>query len=118
MTDIETLIAKLEEMAADREDKILPGQVGYDEIEPLREAIAKLRTHPDNQPNEELTEEDLRGMVGKWVWVTVHYAHCDTSGWAFICTMASLAYFEQMLDISGCGTKFVARRRPPEEDQR
>lgn len=39
----------------------------------LVEAIAKLRTHPDNQPNEELTEEDLWGMVGKWVWVTVHY---------------------------------------------
>lgn len=113
MIDTEKLIAKLEEMAADREDKILPGCVGYDEIEPLREAIAKLRTHPDNQPNDELTEEQLRRMVGKWVWVEIRYEHCATSGWALVATGTLLGYLEQMLNIEDCGTKFTAHLRPP-----
>lgn len=77
-------------------------------------AIEKLETHPDNQPNEPLTEEELRGMVGEWVWVTVHYIHCDCSGWALICTGATLGYLDQMLSIKDCGTKFDAHRRPPE----
>lgn len=86
--------------------------VGY--LEATRAAIEKLKTHPDNQPNEPLTAEELRGMVGEWVWVTVHYNHCDCSGWALICTGATLGYLDQMLSIKDCGTKFDAHRRPPE----
>lgn len=67
---IQEIIAKLEEMADDREDKILPGCLGWDEIEPLREAVALLKTHPDNQPNEPLTLEELREMDGCPVWDT------------------------------------------------
>lgn len=39
----------------------------------INAAIALLRTHPDAQPNEPLTEEELREMDGKPVWLnTLH----------------------------------------------
>lgn len=79
----------------------------------IREAIALLADHPDHQPNEPLTEAELRCMVGEWVWVTVHYAHSDTSGWALVCSWTKLGYLDQMLDIKDFGIKFVARRWPP-----
>ena len=66
---IEEIIDKLEEMAADREETILPGCLWYDEIVPLREAIALLRTHPEAQPNEPLTLEELLEMDGEVVYL-------------------------------------------------
>lgn len=50
--NIQEIIAKLEEMAEHREEHILPGCIGWDEIEPLREAAALLKTHPEARPNE------------------------------------------------------------------
>lgn len=84
--------------------------------ETIRSAIEKLKTHHEAQTNEPLTPEELRGMVGEWVWVTVHYNHCDCSGWAFVCTAANLGYLDQILSIEDCGTKFNAYRRPPKEE--
>lgn len=77
------------------------------------ERIGRLAT----QPNEPLTPDDLRGMVGTWVWVTVHYEHCDCSGWALICTGALMGFLDQTLHIDDCGTKFDAYRHPPKEGE-
>lgn len=35
----------------------------------IREAIEKLKTHPEAKPNEPLTIDDLAGMHGEAVWV-------------------------------------------------
>lgn len=116
---IEEVIAKLEEMAEDREDKILPGCLGHDEIEPLREAAALLKSHPDSQPNEPLTLEELKKMDGqpvylaldkKWYIVSVNYE--PPRGEAQPCG----------IDLWGAGTslRLLAKcgmyRRPPKED--
>lgn len=37
----------------------------------LREAIALLKTHPEAQPDEPLTLEELREMGNKWVWIKI-----------------------------------------------
>lgn len=101
----------------------LAGESAYEECQSRidfdYEIIALLRTHPDAQPNEPLTETELRCMVGDWVWVTVKcYHYYTTSGWAVICTGTQIDFMGQMLDISDCGVKFTACRRPPKEDER
>ena len=65
-------------------------------------------------PNEPLTIEQLRGMVGQWVWVVVKYEHCTCDGWALVTTPAFLSYLDQTLPIDFYGRKFTAYRRPPE----
>lgn len=120
---LDCIFAELDAMAQ-REEKLAarlkPGSEGWQvathRAAAAREAIVLLRTHQDNQPNEPLTLEDLRGMVGEWVWVTEHYNNCDCSGWIFICTDTKIAGLDQMLSIEDCGTKFDAYRRPPKEE--
>lgn len=46
----------------------------------METAISLLRTHQDNQPNEPLTLEELRGMYGKPVWV--EYEDGSDGEWA------------------------------------
>lgn len=64
-----------------------------------------------------LTLEQLRGMVGQWVWVVVNYDHdgelykCD--GWALITTQAIVSYLDQTIPIDFYGKKFVAYAYPP-----
>lgn len=57
-----------------------------------------------------LSTEQLRGMIGEWVWVKVRYRFNTCDGWAFICTPGSLAFFEQSLPIDENGKRFTAYR--------
>ena len=64
---------------------------------------------PQNDP---LTLDELRGMVGCWVWVIVTYQHegktfqCD--GWALVETPARIAYLDQEFLLTELGTRFRA----------
>ena len=72
------------------------------------------RDHPD--PPEPLTQEQLREMVGHWVWVLVNYEHngevfqCD--GWALVATPCRVAYLDQEFPVSELGTRFQAYTQP------
>lgn len=55
---VEEIRDRLYYMARSRED-----------ADVLRAALALLRTHPDAQPNEPLTLEELREMDGQPVWI-------------------------------------------------
>lgn len=63
-----------------------------------------------------LTRDQLRRMVGRWVWVVVNYANAETSykcdGWAKIVTYGTVAYFDQSLKVSELGTRFQAYAQP------
>ena len=65
-------------------------------------------------PNEPLTLDELREMVGCWVWVIVTYQHegktfqCD--GWALVETPARIAYLDQEFQLTELGTRFHAYR--------
>lgn len=117
---IEEVIRKLEKMAADRED-ILPGCLGWDEAEPLREAVTLLKTHPEAQPNTPLTPEELREMDGQLMWV--FESELGISYWAIINKVTdSGVFFRTALDardygaFSVYGRAWLAYRRPPKED--
>ena len=68
------------------------------------------------EPNEPLTQEQLREMVGHWVWVLVNYEHngeafqCD--GWALVATPCRIAYLDQEFPVSELGTRFQAYTQP------
>lgn len=78
----------------------------------LRYAIAAMREQEHN--NEPLTQEELRGMVGEWVWVVVDYQHGDQryqcNGWALVALPTFVAYLDQTLPIDFYGKKFLAYR--------
>ena len=63
-----------------------------------------------------LTREQLRQMVGNWVWVVVNYENdaasfqCD--GWALVCTPGIVAYLDQEFSTSEVGTRFLAYAQP------
>lgn len=63
-----------------------------------------------------LTRDQLRRMVGRWVWVVVNYANAEASykcdGWAKIVTYGTVAYFDQSLKVSELGTRFQAYAQP------
>ena len=65
------------------------------------------------EKSEPLTKEQIKGMVGDWVWVEVQYAHSSCNGWGFIFTPAYVAYLDKFLSIDSCGKEFVAYRCPP-----
>ena len=66
---IDEIIEKLQE-AVDLGDSPHRGPFGtFIRKEYLGEAIRVLKTHPDAQPNEPLTLEELREMEGEPVWV-------------------------------------------------
>ena len=66
---------------------------------------------PQDEP---LTLDELREMVGCWVWVIVTYQHegktfqCD--GWALVETPARIAYLDQEFQLTELGTRFRAYR--------
>ena len=51
-----------------------------------------------------LTREQLRQMVGRWVWVVVNYENAKASykcdGWAKVVTYGTVAYFDQSLKVA------------------
>ena len=63
-----------------------------------------------------LTREQLRNMVGSWVWVVVNYENdeavyqCD--GWALVSTPGIVAYRDQQFPASELGTRFQAYAQP------
>lgn len=63
-----------------------------------------------------LTREQLRNMVGSWVWVVVNYENAEAAykcdGWAKIVTYGTVAYFDQSLKVSELGTRFEAYAQP------
>lgn len=71
------------------------------------------RARQDVQPNEPLTQKDLLGMDGKWVWLTDHVGGKDI-GWARI-DDTSIQTVDGWLDVEACGVEFDAYRRPPKE---
>ena len=83
--------------------------------------MAALREKQGRENPKPLTLDELRGMVGEWVWVVVSYEHDATpfqcEGWAFVSTPTVIAYLEQMIPTDFCGHKFTAYRYKPEEVQ-
>ena len=83
----------------------------------IREAADRLdalRGPAITPQNEPLTLDELREMVGCWVWVIVTYQHerktfqCD--GWALVETPARIAYLDQEFQLTELGTRFHAYR--------
>ena len=80
-------------------------------LERWKEAVdgGKGNNVPTNEP---LTLDELREIVGCWVWVIVTYQHegktfqCD--GWALVETPARIAYLDQELRLAELGTRFRA----------
>lgn len=84
-------------------------------IDFIAEAVSEKadRDVPDPMP---LTREQLREMVGRWVWVVVNYENdeavyqCD--GWALVSTPGIVAYLDQQFPASELGTRFQAYAQP------
>lgn len=70
-----------------------------------------LREQRKSLANDPLTIEELRDMVGQWVWVVVQYERCECAGWAFVPTPAYVAYLDQTISTDLCGKNFKAFRR-------
>lgn len=77
-------------------------------------AVALLKTHPEVQPNEPMTQKDLLGMDGKWVWLTDHIGG-KVIGWGRVYE-TSIQAVDGWLDVEDCGVEFDAYLRPPKED--
>ncbi len=85
----------------------------------LRAAIEKLRTHPDAQPDEPLTLEELRMMSGLPVWVESPGVDREISGRWVIVDGANpeknVLFTRGDFTCHYYGTAWLAYRRPPEE---
>lgn len=120
---IEEIIEKLEE-AVNLGDSPHRGPFGtHIRKEYLVEAIEKLRTYPDAQPNEPLTLEELKEMDGEpvlvdrgpgyrrqWALVQVYAKSSDI----VYLTLSNGAVLHLKVELK-CGTKIY--RRPPKEDK-
>ena len=100
-TNIEEIIKRLESLEWRMHAKnaeLLDGwpldhEVRADEIT-LHEAIALLKSHPEAQPNEPLTLEELREMDGQPVWVVALDAEQQNeTGWYLVNTDAAGSRF-------------------------
>ena len=94
------------------EDKTVFG--AYDAV------IAMLRTHPDAQPNEPLTLEELREMVGEPVWVQSPGIP-EYGSWRIVAGVDTedgerALYCNGDYTCRDYGKVWLAYRRPPEED--
>lgn len=87
-----------------------------DNREALRAAIEKLRTHPDAQPNEPLTLEELRVMYGKPVWVEYEDGKDGRWGLVGIGEITFPAGEFCLICEDGFGQSWKAYRRPPKEE--
>ena len=82
----------------------------------IAEAVAEKGDRDCPVPPEPLTQEQLRTMVGRWVWVLVKYEYngetfqCD--GWALVVTPCRVAYLDHELPVSELGTRFKAYTQP------
>lgn len=78
----------------------------------LREAIALLKTHPESQPNEPLTLEELRKMDGQPVWLNV-----AGGVWALVGVADGVFWMDLGGSIDMDHLAGKAYRRPPKEAQ-
>lgn len=96
--------------------------LGDFDVKALCSAIEKLRTHPDAQPNEPLTLEELQGMIGEPVWVESPGFSREISGrWTIVEAVSveeSTLYTRRDYTCRSYGVVWVAYRRPPKEEQR
>lgn len=84
----------------------------------LLDAVALLCTHPDNQPNEPLTLEELRDLHGKPVWI---HRFEDGQGWWSVVRISDTRLYTDYgawCDLRDYGKSWVAYCRPPKEDER
>ena len=113
---IEEIIERLEEL---RNSGL--GPMGNAQRKALSDAIALLKTHPEAQPNEPLTLEELRKMDGQPVWVEI-ISDEKNSGWWFLRSTVEfirlVRYPHQHFGclFEGYGTVLRAYHRPPKED--
>lgn len=124
---IETLETEIREYKRmiDARTLCLAGESAYGECQSRidfdREIISLLRTHPDAQPNEPLTLDELRGMVRQPIWMECKHF----SGWAIL----HLAWPEIYVSAADGNTYFIwangeynerlgakLYRRPPKEE--
>lgn len=107
---IEKIIQELQE-AVDLGDAPKRGPFGvFVRKEYLVETIALLRTHPDNQPNEPLTLEELREM-DDFVWVCYPQATFGPN----LPPADYLPCSRYKFSFSEYGKTWIAYRRPPKE---
>lgn len=84
--------------------------VWHQDVKALDIAIASIREQEERSNPTPLTSDELRQMVGEWVWVDVKYNDFQCDGWAYIATPTYIAYLDQTLPIDFYGNKFVAYR--------
>ena len=84
-------------------------------IDFIAEAVAEKADRDVSDPTP-LTHEQLRQMVGSWVWVVVNYENAEASykcdGWALVPTPGIVAYLDQEFSTSEVGTRFRAYAQP------
>lgn len=90
-----------------------------DRIAVFDEAIAKLRTHQDAQPNEPLTLEELRKMDGYPVWCQPDEG---VGCWVLVTVSASKVVVRDQYGMTGDVEVWMKRgeryyRRPPKEGE-
>lgn len=108
---IEEIIKWLEGMIYDPEEVALPIETVL-RNEMAREAIALLKTHPDAQPNEPLTLEELRDMCEP-VWVSV--PGLKSGGYWCLCKNGTIIPPSCNEFRSSDIPNWVFYRRPPKE---
>lgn len=75
-----------------------------------------LRFQKEAEKNEPLTQEEVRQMVGEWVWVVVTYeSGYSCQGYALIAP-GKAGFLEQVLPIDFYGKKWLAYRHRTKED--
>lgn len=77
----------------------------------LREAIDLLKTHPDAQPNEPLTLEELREMGGYPYWHVGLQKDSPPPHWNIL-----EPFYAEHINDYGYGKRWLAYRRPPKEN--
>ena len=84
-------------------------------IDFIAEAVAEKADRDVSDPIP-LTRDQLRQMVGRWVWVVVNYKNDEVSfqcdGWALVPTPGIVAYLDQEFSTSEVGTRFRAYAQP------
>ena len=87
-------------------------------LEANRAALEALREKHDRENAVPLSDDELRGMVGEWVWVEVNYGTTvQCKGWAYVPTPAVITFHGELMRIDFCGNQFIAYRYKPKEAQ-
>lgn len=77
----------------------------------LRAALDLIRTHPEAQPNEPLTLEELMQMDGQPVWLKI-----AGGVWGLVAADAGVVWLDWGMSIELSKLVGLAYRRPPKEE--